>query len=199
MSKSELQEIREVMKRFDPLLVAAAIGDTDMRSGIVSEEVANIKTTLKRFDRREVAEAAAEYLGKGSVVFSCGGPVCTCPEDGGCGVYTIRPEIDKSLFRLGTSMVESLSALESNVKAGAVVGVQDRLGFAGLCWESVKCSGQQIFVMHGCLHSLYAFDLSEGMIDPIDAIVTIAKANPGLSKRVSAMVKEMEKAGEITG
>jgi hypothetical protein len=187
------------MKRFDPLLVAAAIGDTDMRSGIASQEVANIKTALKRFDRREVAQAAAEYLGKGSVVFSCGGPVCTCPEDGGCGVYAIRPEIDKSVFRLGTSMIEALSALESNLRAGAVVGVQDKLGFAGLCWESVKCSGQAIFVMHGCSQSLYAFDVGEGMIDPIDAIVTISKVNPGLSKRVTAMVKEMEKAGEITG
>jgi hypothetical protein len=199
MAKSDIREIQSLMKRYDPLLVAAAVGDEGVESGIVAEEVANIKAAFKKFDRKAVARAVADYIGDNSVVFSCGGPVCTCPEDGGCGAYTIRVDLDNSVYRLGISMSEAIAAIDNPAQASAVIGNGDLLGYAGLCIDTVKCHGQQIFVMNRCRASLYAFDLGEGLIDPVNAMAAIAKPYPALSKRVNAMLKEMEKAGELPG
>lgn len=197
MGKSDIHVIQTLMKRYDPLLVAAAIGDEGIESGLVADEVTNIKETFKKFDKRAVARAVADFIGDNSVIFSCGGPVCTCPEDGGCGAYTIRADLDNSVYRLGASMSEAIKAVEHAESATAVIGDCGQLGYAGLCFDSVKCHGRQIFVMNKCLSSLYTFDLGEGVIDPVEAIVSIAKTNPALSKRVDAMLQEMEKAGEL--
>ena len=197
MKKTEGQDIRTLLKRYDPLLVAAARGDEAVTTGVIAEEVTRNKDALKGFDAREVARAAADYLGEGSVVFSCGGPVCICPEDSGCGAFTVRADIDRTVYRLGASMFEAVSELDAVSKGGAVVGVGDRLGYAGLCIDTVQCTGKNIFVMHRCRQSLYAFDIREGVVDPIDAILAIAKDRPPLAKRVQAMIKEMEKEGEL--
>lgn len=199
MARDDAHEIRTLIKRYDPLLVAAAIGDEGVDSGLVADEVANIKDAFKKYDQKAVARAVADYIDDSSVVFSCGGPVCTCPEDGGCGAFTVRAELDGSVYRLGASLTEAIAALDKAAESTAVVGVGDRVGFAGLCADSVKCFGRQIFVMKRCLGSVYAFDMREELIDPVEAIVKIAGSSATLSKRVTKMVQEMEKAGELPG
>lgn len=75
MDKENIEKINEVMKRFDPLLVAVAIGEIGVKSELIQKEVANIKEALKKFDKSEVMAAGADYVGLSSVAFSCGGAV----------------------------------------------------------------------------------------------------------------------------
>lgn len=197
MEKENMIKIKKVMKRFDPLLVAVAIGEIGVKSELIEKEVANIRDALKEFDETEVTMAAADYVGSGSMAFSCGGPVCICPEDGGCGKYTIRTDADRSVRELGLSVMSAARELDKNKLAGAVVGFGDKLGYAALCWDTVRCTGKQIYVMHECLSSLYAFDIGKNIIDPANAMLTLSKNHPALHKRVSLMVDEMKKSGEL--
>jgi hypothetical protein len=197
MGKEELQEIKEAMKSYDPMLVAVAIGGIGVKSELIEKEVAGIRKKLKGFDKNQVARVAADYIGSGSMAFSCGGPVCICPEDGGCGKYTIRTDADRSVRELGVSVITAAQELDNNKLANAVVGYGDKLGFAGLCWDTVKCTGKQIYVMHECLASLYAFDIGTNVVNPVDAMLTISKSNPALHKRMSKMVSEMKRSGEL--
>jgi hypothetical protein len=197
MSKEEMQEIKKVMKSFDPVLVSMAIGEIGVNSELVNKEVSSIRSKLKKFDKNAVARAAADYTESSSMVYSCGGPVCTCPEDGGCGKYTIRTDAERSVRELGLSVVTAAKELDNNKLASAVVGTGDKLGYAALCWDTVRCTGKQIYVMHECLASLYSFDIGAEVINPVNAIVTLSKSNPTLYKRVNKMVAEMNKAGEL--
>jgi len=196
MGKGNVQEIKEVMKRFDPLLVAVAIGEIGVKSKIIDREVANIKAAFAKFEKKLVAKAAADYVNANSIAIDCGGPVCICPENGGCGRYAVRID-ERSVRELGFSVVTAVRDLNKSKGASAVVGVGDKLGYAALCWDTVRCTGKQIHVMHPCLASLYTFDIGEDIIDPVDAILTIAKSNPALSKRVNTMIEAMKKAGEL--
>ncbi len=95
MDKENIQKINEIMKRFDPLLVNVAIGEIGVKSELIQKEVANIREALKKFNKTEVMTAGADYVGSSSMAFSCGGPVCICPKDVGCGKYTIRTDADQ--------------------------------------------------------------------------------------------------------
>ena len=53
MSKEDMQDIKEVMKSFDPVLVAMAIGEIGVKSELVNKEVANIRTRPKAYRFRK--------------------------------------------------------------------------------------------------------------------------------------------------
>jgi hypothetical protein len=199
MGKDDMQAINEVMKKFDPVLVAVAIGGIGVKSGPVAEEVGNIKTALSQFDSKTVTKVAADYINTSSMTFHCGGPVCICPENDGCGKYAIRTDVDRSIRELGMSMVTAARDLDKNLSASAVMGASNKFGYAALCWDSVRCTGSAIYVMSECFSSLYAFDIGKNSINPVDAIQAIAKSKPALLKRVNKMLEEMKKAGELPG
>ena len=197
MAKEEMQEIKEIMKSFDPVLVAVAIGEIGVKSKLIDKEVAGIRTKLKKFDKNAVAKVAADYVDSSSMAYSCGVQVCTCPEDGGCGRYSIRTDAERSVRELGLSIVAAARELDENTFASAVIGADNKLGYAALCWDTVRCTGRQIYVMQRCLASLYAFDVGVEVIDSVDAMLTISKSNPALHKRMTKLREDMKKAGEL--
>ena len=196
MGKGNVQEIKEVMKGFDPLLVAVAIGEIGVKSRVIAKEVADVKAAFSKYDKRLVAQAAADYISANSVMIDCGGPVCICPENGGCGRFAIRFD-EKSMREFGFSATTAVQDLKINAGAGAVMGVGDKLGYIALCMDTVRCTGRSILVMYKCGVNLVAFDLLDEIINPVEAIQTIARGNPTLTKRVNAMIDAMKKAGEL--
>jgi len=196
MGKGNVQEIKEVMKGFDPLLVAVAIGEIGVKSRVIAKEVASVKAAFSKFDKGLVAEVAAAYINDNSVVFDCGGPICICPENDGCGRFAIRID-EGSIRELGFSFATAVQDLERTSGISAVLGVGDKIGYLAKCMESVRCFGRQILVMHKCSAALFAFDILDEIINPVEAIQTIAKSNPTLTKRVNAMIDAMKKAGEL--
>jgi len=206
MGKDDVQGIKEIMKKFDPALVAIAVREIGVKDEVIVEEVDKIKAELSIFDPKAVAKAAADYVGASSVTFHCGGPVCTCPEDGcggyfiKCGTYGLRADIDRSVREieyLGLSQAAAVQDLDKNRGASAVIGAGGKLGYAALCWDTVTCTGKSIYVMNACMASLYAFDIGSNVIDPADAILAIAKSSPSLFKRATMMIEDMKAKGEL--
>jgi hypothetical protein len=233
MGSGEVQKVKEVMRRFDSSLVAAAIQELDIEESeyakvkesvkqvytridaepelalnamkraqaeleneVIFAEVNRVKEALARFDRNTVLEAAAEYIGSAGFQY-CISPECICPEGGCIGRIQVA-SIDHSIYEIeaaGYAQINAQKALEVNEKASAVIGVSSKVGFAGLCVDTVRCFGQQITVMHKCLASLYAFDLHKG--DLVSTILKMAEQNPALHKNMSQMVSEMQAAGEL--
>jgi hypothetical protein len=233
MDSGEALKVKEVMRRFDSSLVAAAIQEMDieeseyekvkesieqvyasidaepemalnamkraqveLESDVISSEVNRVKAALKAFDRSIVLEAAAEYIGLASSRY-CVAPECICPE-GRCPAQIQGPLFDHSIYEIeaaGYAQINAQQALAMSEEANAVIAIDSRIGFAGLCIDTVRCFGRQITVMHQCLASLYAFDLHEG--DLVESILKMAEQHPALHKNVSKMVSEMQARGEL--
>lgn len=233
MGSGEVQKVKDVMRRFDRSLVAAAIQEFDIEESeyqkvkesiqkvyesidaesemaltamrraqaeledeVITAEVSRVKKALDQFDRIAILEAAAEYIGGASFQY-CVSPECICPEGRCISRIEVGPP-DHSIYEIeaaGYAQLNAQKALEINEKANAVIGVASKIGFAGLCIDTVRCFGRQITVMHKCLASLYAFDLHKE--DLVSTILQMAELNPALHKNVSQMVAEMQANGEL--
>lgn len=97
---------------------------------------------------------------------------------------------------LGLSQLKALRILDANKRVSVVIRTGTKIGYAGLCVDSVHCPGEGITVMTKCLVAVHAFDIN-GTIDPVEALLKVAESSPILLKRVKKMVEEIKKTGEL--
>jgi hypothetical protein len=95
------------------------------------------------------------------------------------------------------------TAFDSKVAGGIMVDMMDggiitnlRVGPVGKCFDSVVCTGPQIYVMSKCFSNLVTLDIG-GTVSPIDAVLKVAETHPAMHKRVTKMIGKMKEAGEL--
>jgi len=270
--QNDVEKAREIIKKFDPSLVIAAVQqlsiktehlnktkdaiksvfdsiDKELPEGkdpqykmevlkqasaeaemeVMAKEIDNIKNEISKLDQDAVKEVLKDFFGEyywgtacllfvlkctPAVWMECNllrcGPkllgkifclICInklCFPD--CGAeYIVCPKQGfDQLEYMGLTQMKAGQVLEISRGASAVVGVGGRTGFAGLCVDTVNCTGKSIQVMSKCSAALYSFDVGiEGVINPADAVLKLSQSHPALHKRVSKMIEEMKAKGEI--
>ena len=182
--------------------------NVEQKSENYAIEIDHIKDKLSALEKGAVTEAAKDYYG--IILHGDGGitgtpRVCIklklrCIPSQGClgPIRIISQDLLDELNNLGLILIEAEQILQYNRRANAVIRVGGMPGYAGLCFDSVRCTGNHIWVMNTCMAELYSFDVGiEGVINPADAVLKLSESNPTLHKRVSRMIEDMKNKGEL--